>query len=177
MTRHVIDVAASSIRIRTRASGLLARLAHDLEIRATALEGSVEEEALIWTTDLRVAVSGLRVAGTLHGDRLDQAALSASDRAEIERKLRDEVLRVAEVRVRATGRDRASAEVEVIAARTVQARAALSVREAGDHALQVVASLPLSLRALGVAEVKGPLGAFKVDDAVQVLVDLRLRGA
>jgi hypothetical protein len=142
-----------------------------------ALEGSVDEEAVSWTTDLRVAVSGLRVAGTLHGDRLDQAALSASDRAEIERKLRDEVLRVAEVRVRASGRDRALAEVEVMAARTAQVRATLSVREAGDTALQVVTSFPLSLRALGVAEVKGPLGAFKVDDAVQVLVDLRLRPA
>ena len=177
MTRHVIDLAASSLRIRTRASGLLARLAHDLELRATVLEGSVEEEPVSWTTDLRVVVAGLRVAGTLRGDRLDPAALSASDRAEIERKLREEVLRVGEVRVRATGRDRASAEVEVIAARTARARAALDVREAGDGALQVVASLPLSLRALGVAEVKGPLGAFKVDDAVEVLVDLRLRPA
>jgi hypothetical protein len=104
-------------------------------------------------------------------------ALSASDRAEIERKLRDEVLRVGEVRVRATGRDRAAAEVEVIAARTAQARTALTVREAGDGGLQVVASLPLSLRALGAAEVKGPLGAFKVDDTVAVLADLRLRPA
>ncbi|MEJ7735172.1 MAG: hypothetical protein WKG00_39045 [Polyangiaceae bacterium] len=177
MTRHVFDLTASSLRIRTRASGLLARLAHDLELRATVLEGSVEEEPGSWTTDLRAAVSGLRVAGTLHGDRLDPAALSASDRAEIERKLRDEVLRVAEVRVRATGRDRASAEVQVIAARTAQTRASLSVREVAAGELQVVAALPLSLRALGVAEVKGPLGAFKVDDTVQVLVDLRLRPA
>jgi hypothetical protein len=174
MTRHVIDPAASSVRIRTRATGLLARLAHDLELRATSLQGTVEEEPASWTTDLHVAVSGLRVAGTLHGDRLDPTALSASDRAEIERKVREEVLRVGEVRVRATGRDRASAEVEVVAARATTMRAALSVREAGDGGLLVGTAFPLSLRALGVAEVKGPLGAFKVDDTVEVRVELRL---
>lgn len=177
MTRHVIHPAASSLRIRTRATGLLARLAHDLEIRADALEGTVEEDAAGWTAELRVPVASLRVVGTLHGERVDQAALSASDRAEIERKLRAEVLRVPAVTVRATGRDHAAAEVEVTASRAAKTRTALDVRQLGDGAVHVEASVPLSLRALGVAEVKGPLGAFKVDDQVTVLVDLRLRPA
>ena len=78
--------------VRTRAKGLLARLAHDLEIAAGATPGRVEVGESAWSGELVVPVAKLAVAGSLHGDRLDPSGLSPGDRAEVERRIRDEVL-------------------------------------------------------------------------------------
>ena len=173
-----LDPDASSLALRTRAAGMLARLAHDLEIAALKLsaEGTVDA-AGAWSAELLVPVAALRVAGTLKGDRFDPDGLSAGDRAEVERKIRDEVLAgTREVRVRAAGtsRDQVEARVELASgAATVTAR--LSASDQPGGAVRVTGTCALSLRALGVREVKTPLGAFKLRDDVEVLFDLTLR--
>ncbi len=173
-----LDPAASSLVLRTRAAGLLARLAHDLEIRAADLSGHAKlDPAGPWTAELHVPVDALRVAGTLDGDKLDPDGLSAADRAEVERKIREEVLTgTRAVRVRASGssRDRADARVEVAqGAGTVHTR--LAVSDLPDGAVRVAGSCPVSLRTLSIREVKGPLGAFKLKDEVEIRFDLSLR--
>jgi hypothetical protein len=174
-----IDPAASRLIVRTRAAGVLARLAHDVEICASQIRGGARLDGDAWTGDLAVPVSGLTVAGALRGDRLDPGGLSVADRMEIEHRLRDQVLRgTREVRVRASGsaRDRADARVE-LAAGSAQIAASLATREAPGGALLVSGGCRLSLRALGVQEVKGPLGAFKIRDEVEVLFEITLRPA
>jgi hypothetical protein len=86
-----IDAKASTLVVRTRTAGLLGRLAHDLEIAAGELTGRATTDDEAWTAELTVPVQSLRVVGVLHGDRVDETTLSASDRAEIERRIREEV--------------------------------------------------------------------------------------
>jgi hypothetical protein len=120
-------------------------------------------------------VASLRVAGTLHGDRLDEAGLSAADRAEIERKLRSEVLTVRDVVARGRGTSRERADLTVTAhVSPVTVPTTFAVRDGDTGRFSVTGRAQVSLRALGVAEVKGPLGAFKLEDAVEVFYDLEL---
>ena len=172
-----IDPLASSVRVRTRARGMLAAFAHDLELRSIEVRGHAVADRETWSAELAVPVASLRVAGTLHGDRLDASALSPGDRSEIERKVREEVLSVVEVTVRAQGTSRARAELTATVQRSAPASATLRA-EAGDGGVLVVTGrTELSLKALGVREVKGPLGAFKLADSVEVLFELTLRPA
>lgn len=164
-----IDRQASTVTIRTRAKGLLSKLAHDLEIQTARFDGDVEVDETDWKATLRFPVSGLTVAGALKGDKVDRAILSPSDRAEIERKLRDEVLGVDEIVVTAEGKDRGAGDVVVKARRGEQRRAvSLTTEDRPGGEIVTYGTVDLSLRALGVDEIKGPLGAFKVDDRIEV---------
>jgi hypothetical protein len=172
----LVDPEASKLTVRTHATGMLARLAHNLELEASTLRGraSVAEEA--FSAEIFVPVASLRVAGTLRGDRVHGAKLTASDRAEIERKLREEVL-AGTVEVHAFGRgasrDRADITVEIASGKST-IPATLRVTEEASL-LHVAGRVELSLKRLRVPEIKGPLGAFRVSDAVQVLFAFTLR--
>lgn len=159
-----IDHHASSITVRTRATGLLGRLAHDLEIQATAFSGDVRVDGDSWEATLRFPVADLRVVGALKNDRVDRGVLSTREVAEIESKIRREVLLGSEITVTLVGSG-SRGEAAVVAPRGQQ-RLPVTLTRDDDHS--VYGSLWLSLRALGVDEIKGPLGAFKVDDAIEV---------
>lgn len=174
-----LDPAASSLTIRTRAVGMLARLAHDLEIAASELRGLARLDGDTWTAELSIPAAGLRVAGVLRGDRLDPDALSAGDRRDIERRIREEVLRgteVVEVRASGVARDRAEVRVQ-IASGSAALATRLSASDRGEGTVGVAGGCQLSMAALGVREVKGPLGAFKVRDELEILFELTLRPA
>ena len=163
----------SRITVRTFAEGLFARLAHDLEIVAEGTAGQSEptaDAAAAASVTVRVPVRGLRVVGAVRDGRVDERTLSVSDRADIEERMRtglagDEVVVVATlVGTRArldvrTPHGRQSVEVPVVVNRTE----AGSVRASGTG--------DLSLRALGVPPVRGPAGAFRLADRVQVSFD------
>jgi hypothetical protein len=164
-----IDLQASSITIRTRAKGLLAKLAHDLEIQAMEFDGEVELDGDSWTATLRFDVAKLEVVGALRGDKVDRAILSSSDREEIQRKIRQEHLTGGRVVVEAKGTTRTRADVTVQGPRGSHSLGvSLSTEDRPGGEVVAYGKLDLSLRRLGIAEIKGPLGAFKVDDRVEV---------
>ena len=173
-----IDASDSKLSIRTRATGMLARLAHDLEISATEFRGHAVRNDEGISGELIVPVAGLRVAGQLHGDRLDPAGISNSDRADIERKIREDVFPgVKEIHVRGQGTawNHVDATVE-----TTHGRMPISLSFQGNEnteSVRILGFTELSLAKLGVREIKGPLGAFKVKDAVEVLFAITLRPA
>ena len=169
MSRRAIDLHASAVTIRTRATGLLARFAHDLEITAEGFEGSVEIDGDRWSTDLLFPVRRLHVVGSLRDGRVDFSAISASDLSEIERKIRDEVLRGSEVKVQVEGTGPSRGQLRVSAPEGEQQLSVpLSVSERPDGGHLVNGEVKLSLRKLGVPVIKGPLGAFKVTDEIEV---------
>jgi hypothetical protein len=177
MAPRDIDLQASTVTIRTKAKGLLSRLAHDLEIAAERFEGEVEVDGAAWRAELRFPVRGLRVVGAVRAGSVDRAVLSTSDREEIERRIRDDALRGGEVKVVASGAARDRAEVVVTAPSGEQrSSTAITVEDRRDGELVVHGKLQLSLRRLGVPELRGPLGAFKVDDAVEVAFWMMLDG-
>lgn len=167
---------ASSIVIRTHATGMLARFAHDLQIAATfegalLVDGQPAEadgvaDETPWRCELTFPAHKLLVEGVVKHGALDTGVLSATDVADIEKKLRSEVLPTS-VKVVAHGTGRESAELEVTANRTQRLRARLHATRRGDHD-GLEGTVKLSLKALGITDIKGPLGAFKVDDSVEV---------
>jgi hypothetical protein len=176
----VVDTGASHLALRTRSKGLLARLAHDLEIRNDAVTGKATLDGDAWTGELSIPVEAFRVAGVLHGDTLDPDGLGAADRAEVERKVRDEVFEGTKaIRANAAGPARAGGSGKVALARkeaptSVDLRAVVE-RPAGGFVVKGRATV--SLAALDVREVKGPLGAFRVADTVEILFELALSPA
>lgn len=172
-----VRTASSRLALRTRAKGMLARLAHDLEIVSTEVTGRVRAGEGAWSGELCVPVASLRVAGTLHGDRLDPGALSASDRQEIERRTRGDVLgaeRELVVELAGPTRERGEAILVIAGGPRTRVPLTLRARDLDGGAVSVIGRAELSLKAQGVAEIRAPLGAFKVSDTVEVLVELEL---
>lgn len=177
---YEIEPGATRVVVRTRAEGLFSRLAHDLEIVAHEGEGraSVEGEGAKPSggrIELSVPVEALRVAGVLRRGKVETGVLSPSDVAEIEKKIAREVLPVTAVRAEGEIVGEREADVRVsLGGKSQRTRARISV-EHRPGGYRISGTLSLSLSALGVSEVKGPLGAFRVADDVDVAFELTLR--
>lgn len=173
-----IDPSNSKISVRTRAAGMLAKLAHDLELQAAEIQGRAERSETGFSGELRIPITTLRVTGQLHGDRVDSSGISQSDRSDIEHKIRDEVFAgTKEIVVRGQGTpwNRADITVETALGKMPIAVSLRSSEQEG--AIRISGRTELLLSKLGVREIKGPLGAFKVKDAVEVLFEITLRPA
>jgi hypothetical protein len=171
MQTLLVDGAAATLTVRTRAEGLLARFAHDLELTSTEVSGQVTLDGDAWTAELSVPVASLRVVGALHGDAVDRAVLSAGDRAQIEQKMREDVFfggaRV--VTATAHGASLTSGEATItVASRSQRVAISLAAAPSASAAKSATGRFTLSLDKLGVKPIKAPLGAFRVKDAVEV---------
>lgn len=174
MTILTLDPSRSRLVVRTRAKGLLGKLAHDLELESRALSGQVELDGERHAATLTLPSSSLRVVGVLKGGALDRTVLSPSDVADIEARVRRDILRASDVRARAEGTGRARSRAKAtVGGPEAPAELTLSVDARGDE-LSLTARGTLSLRALGAPEIKGPLGAFKVADELELELDATL---
>jgi len=161
----------STITVRTFAEGLLARFAHDLEIAIRDVTGEGTDEPTEAT--LRVALSGLRVAGVVRDGVVDERTLSASERADIEARMREALAGGQEIRVDASlAGDRATLVVRAPGG-TQPVTVVVQVEREAAGVMRVRGECALSLRALGVPPVRGPAGAFRVADRVAVRFDAR----
>ncbi len=173
------DESQSRVTVETTAKGMLAKLAHDLSIDARKLDATTAIAGEQITVDLTVPVRELFVRGVRKGGSVDTGVLSASDRTEIERKVRSEVLNGDTVKVKLAaksslevGRSQLDArgEIEVGARR---APTSCSVTLELTEALATASGRArIHLPALGITPPKGPLNAFRVDD--EVVVDFKL---
>lgn len=175
----VLDTTASRLVVRTRATGMLARLAHDLELVSKELRGTSRIGEAAWSAELVVSASSIHVVGALHGDRLDPNAISSSDRVDIERRMRSDALGAAQaITISLRGETRVLGEAALSIGRGPRVRVSLldlRALDREDGSIAVSGRADLSLRALGVAEIRAPLGAFKVSDRVEVVADLVLK--
>lgn len=180
MSNLVLDPTRSRVRIHTFAEGLLARLAHDLEIVCGDLAGSVTRSAdggeAAGTATLEAPLRGMSVGGVLGKDgRLDERALSPTERRDIVAKMQSDVFHAG-----AEGTVRVEAHLEGGAARlrvvppngkAVESVVRPDVRADGE-AIRATGTFEVSLAAIGSDAVKGPLGAFRVKDRVRVSFDV-----
>ena len=72
----------------TYKDGLFARLAHDLQIRATDWDVAIDGDAI----NVRVGLRGLKVDGAVVDGKLAPGVLSSGDLGKIERTMNDDVL-------------------------------------------------------------------------------------
>ncbi|MFI5307258.1 MAG: hypothetical protein ACHQ53_07900 [Polyangiales bacterium] len=161
-----LDSERTVLTLRTGVEGLFAAVAHSLELRAQGVTGEVQGAR----GTVCVPVAGLRVVGALTHGRVDPEAPSPADKAEIERRIRETVL---------VGAHEVTVEVALSGSRatfTVHAPHGTQVVSCAIERsdLQVRGRCSVSLQALGVAQVKLPLGAARVSDAVEVLFEAAL---
>ncbi|MBM4374165.1 MAG: hypothetical protein FJ095_03700 [Deltaproteobacteria bacterium] len=166
--RRALVTARSSVKVRTRAVGPLARLAHDLELEATGASGWVDEDGPAWRAEFTFPVAGVRVVGVWRRGAVDKGVLSARDVQEIERRIRSEVFAGGELRVAGSG-DLRLARLTVTASRGAETTSvALRMAPTDSDERSVEGRARLSLAKLGCREVRAPFGAFKVADEVEV---------
>jgi hypothetical protein len=162
-----LDSTRSKIAVYTFAEGLLSRLAHDLEIAANDASGEAQGD----TCTLHIPVRALAVVGAVKRGQVDRGVLSASDRESIERQIQGEVLRGAEITARGT-REGGTARIAVTAP-TGRAEVTCPIDvSTSEREARARGEVELSLRALGIAPVKGPMGAFRLADRVRVTFEL-----
>ncbi len=169
------------ITVRTSAEGMLARLAHDLELEWRVAEGTATIEAEQVTARLRITADALTVVGVRKNGALCRDVLSTGERADIKKKLlssigadrEDAVIRAEITMEGAPPSDRpitapvaAKVLVELPCGRaTTTADVRITMSEGVTHA---TGTLNLSLRALDIPEIKGPLGAFRLKDKIEL---------
>ena len=150
-------------------------LADGVPAHATVVRATIDGPK--WKATLRFPAARLRVVGVLRKGRLDETVLSANDKDEIRQRMDEQVFGgTSTVVVRAEGAQpgRGSARVE-LGKGTQKVSLRHEVTEGDDGATRVEGRCSLSLRSLGVKEIKGPLGAFKVHDGIDVIYSFVLR--
>lgn len=171
----VLDPDRSRVRIHTYAEGLLARLAHDLELVCGDLTGSGSRTADGGTARVEARLGAMTIAGTLHDDRVNESGLSPSDKHDALEKMKKEVFHAgADARVVVEAAlERGTARVKLTPpnGRIFEATAKVDVEGEGDGA-RAKGSFDVSLAKIGSDPVKGPMGAFRIKDRVVVLFDL-----
>lgn len=166
--RYRLAAEASTVTVRTGTEGLFSRMAHRLELVAQPVDGRGEREGEVLRGALRVRAQDVHVSGVVRGDRVDAHVLTADDVAAIDARVGGELFGGPstfdiEVDARAGGGTVAVSSPRGKATSKVR----LSVVDEGAS-LRVTGEVRLSLRALGAGPVKGPLGAFRVADEVEV---------
>jgi hypothetical protein len=155
--------------VLTFKDGLLARLAHDLQIRATDWEIVVEGDAVRG----RFGLAGLRVDGAVEHGRGVLGKLSSSDRGKIEATMADDVLELRRFPVATFEGVLDRAALRVVGKLTMHGRtvelAPMSVREDGDAFAVEVALVPSRW---GIAPYRALAGALKLQDRVVIQVGL-----
>ena len=156
-----------TIKIHTFAEGLFARLAHDIELTCKSISGIATDHK---TATIEVPLSGIEVVGVLKDGRVDEGALSASDRHDIKEKMiRDVFHGDGNVRVEGTLQEDGTARVKIT---TPQGRSTTVTTRPKLEATSVSGSLEISLSSIGSNVVKGPMNAFRVKDVVVVRFDV-----
>jgi hypothetical protein len=167
----VVDPDRSHVVVETTAKGLLAKLAHDLRIEARGAEGRALSD-----TEVRVSfpVDKMTVVESRRHGSGPFGPPPASDRPTIEQKIRDEVFpgtRAIEVTAHVDGA-RATIDVETARGKqTISTSAAVS-RDGAE--VRASGTTRLSLEALRAGQPHVPMGAIKLEDAVDVRFEIVL---
>jgi hypothetical protein len=179
VTDLALDNSRSHVRLQTFAEGLLARLAHDLELACGELTGTASRDdgsATKGTASIDAPVRAIAVSGVLGKDgRVDERGLSASEKSDAATKMQHDVFHARHggvVHVEAH-LDGASARVRVVPpnGKAVEVVVRTEVRAEGEG-VRATGAFDLSLSSLGSDVVKGPMNAFRVKDRVKVLFDV-----
>lgn len=180
MSDLLLDPARSRVRIQTFAEGLLARLAHDLELVCGDLTGhatrSADGRTDAGSASIEAPLRGFAVAGVLGRDgHLDEGGLNPSERRDCLAKMYSDVFHsrpdgMVLVQLQLDG---ASARVRLVPpnGKAVEIVIKPEVKADGDG-IRASGSFEVSLMAIGSDVVKGPVGAFRVKDRVKVLFDV-----
>jgi polyisoprenoid-binding protein YceI len=158
----------SKLLVKTYREGLAAKVGHDLVIEVTAWEATLDGDAK--AVELTADARSLHVREGVRGVK----PLTDKDRADIRKTIDEKVLRGQPIAFRSTAmREQAnglSVEGELtIGGATRPAAATLQLDGA-----RVTATIPLTQSDFGIKPYRGLMGALKVRDELEIVIDARL---
>jgi polyisoprenoid-binding protein YceI len=165
----------ASLQVRTYREGVAAKAGHDLIISVTHWDATVQvaDEPAGWTITLNADPASLEVREGLRGVK----PLTDKDRVEIRKNIAEKILGSHPIRFRSThmqlvdGGGRLTVEGELSmagSARPVTARLAIDGRGA------ISGTIPLTQSSWGIKPYRGLMGALKVRDEVEVVIEADL---
>lgn len=169
----MVDVAElgpsdGSLVVQTYREGVAARVGHDLIIEVTSWQATLDDARVQLTADPR----SLRVREGRHGVK----PLSDKDRDEILKNIDEKVLHGQPISFSGTvSRQQGALDVDgelTLAGTTRPLRAGLQV--AGERA---TVTIPLKQSDWSIKPYRGMMGALKVRDELEVVLDVRLPAA
>jgi hypothetical protein len=162
----------ANFRVYTFKAGVLARLAHDLQLSVGAFELTLQAGHVHGYADPR----SLRVDGALSAGKLDPNGLHERDKRQVEATIRDEILDVAHfARIEFTG-ELAAAEPRVQGSLRLRGQERPLTLELEVQADRVLARAELVPSQFGIAPYKALAGAIKLQDRLRLEAELMLDG-
>ena len=170
---HEFGPHNASLQIKTYREGVAARVGHDLTIEVTRWEATVTSagEPPSMAVELSADSRSLEVRGGERGVK----PLSDKDRVEIRKNIDEKVLKGQPIRFRSSSvsPDGSALEVEgelTIGDDTRPVRAQLTLGDDGT----ISGTIPLTQTEWGIKPYRGLMGALKVRDDVEIVVDAQL---
>lgn len=156
--------------VYTFKEGLLSRVAHDLKLKASQAAFSIDGPT--GPLEVRVPADGLSVECAMEKGAERPAVLSSSDKAQIEKNIRREVLEAIRFpEIRFTAREVSETFVEgTLTLHGVSREIRIPLRSAGDDAW---AEFELDQRDFRIKPYQAMLGALKVAPVVKVVARVK----
>lgn len=171
--KHTLGPGSGSLQVLTYREGMAQKVGHDLIIDVGQWEAVLEgdQEGSPTTIALEVDTRSLRVRQGLHGLK----PLTEKDRVSIQRDIEQKILRGQPISFRSTGVELSESTMTVrgdltIAGATRSASFQLQLTGEG----QLTGKLAVTQSGWGIKPFRAFMGALKVRDTVEVLIDMRL---
>jgi hypothetical protein len=170
---HRVGADDGTLQVRTYREGLAQRVGHDLIIDVGSWNASaeVDEGGTLSAVRLEADPHSLRVREGSHGVK----PLSDGDLADIDKAIDEKVLGGRPIEFRSTAVERAEGRLTVrgeLELAGTKRRASFELSAAGDG--RVRGTLPVTQSEWGIKPYRGMMGALKVRDTVEVVLDVPL---
>ena len=165
----------ATLQVRTYREGIAAKAGHDLIIDVTCWDASVEvaDEPAGWTIELNADPRSLEIREGLRGVK----PLTDKDRVEIGKNIDAKILGSQPIQFRSSGvrpaADGGRLRVEgalLMAGSTASLTVNLSVKDGGA----ISGTIPLRQSDWGIKPYRGLMGALKVRDEIEVVIEANL---
>src|SRR3954451_5473795 len=169
--RYTVGPDAGSLRIKTYREGVAAKVGHDLVIEVGSWEATMESGPDGMAIELRADPTSLRVVSGERGVK----PLTDRDRDDIRKNIDDKILRRESIEFRSTAVDASGDQLAVegelaLAGTTRPVSARLTLGADG----RLTGTIPVVQSQWGIKPYRGLMGALKVRDDVEILIDARL---
>ncbi len=171
---HAIDQSAGTLQVKTYREGVAARVGHDLVIDVTKWDATVEvgADGAITAIALRADPRSLHVREGVRGLK----PLGDGDRADIRRTIDEKILLGRAIELRTTGCEApAGAPTRVRGELTIAgATRPIAFELAAGEDGRVSATVRVVQSEWGIKPYRGLMGALKVRDDIEIVVDATL---
>jgi polyisoprenoid-binding protein YceI len=170
---HRVDADSGTLQVRTYREGMAQKVGHDLVIDVGQWEAMVEvgDDGRLAAVALDADADSLEVREGLHGMK----PLTDRDRAEIRKRIHEKILAGRPIKFRSTAIEPSDGRLIVqgqleLAGTSRPARFELDAAADG----RVRGTLPVTQSEWGIKPYRGMMGALRVRDTIEVVLDVTL---